>query len=119
MLDDSNKYFKNNNIVINGSLMQNKAWVQPQVIDENVEIVNGGYIIKDDICYLNMKVKALKTFTWDSEILHGLPRPLMDELQLGTNATDRVIRLENDKIIVGTGITTDTMYKFTATYLIK
>ena len=119
ILDDSNKYFKNNNIVINGSLMQNKAWVQPVIIDDNVEIVNGGYIIKDGICYLNMKVKALKTFTWDSEILSGLPRPLMDELQLGTNATDRVIRLENDKIIVGTGITTNNMYKFSATYLIK
>ena len=119
VLDDSNKYFKNNNIVINGSLMQNKAWIQPAIIDENVEIVNGGYIIKDGICYLNMKVKALKTFTWDSEILRGLPRPLMDEIQLGTNATDRVIRLENDKIIVGSGITTNAMYKFTATYLIK
>ena len=119
VLDDSNKYFKNNNIVINGSLMQNKTWIQPTIIDENVEIVNGGYIIKDGICYLNMKVKALKTLSWDSEILTGLPRPLMDELQLGTNATDRVIRLENDKIIVGSGITTNAMYKFTATYLIK
>lgn len=119
VLDDSNKYFKNNNIVINGNLMQNKAWIQPPVIDANVEIINGGYIIKDGICYLNMKVKALKTLTWDSEILHGLPRPLMDELQLATNATDRVIRLENDKIIVGTGITTNNTYKFSASYLIK
>lgn len=119
VVDDSNKYFKNNNIVINGSLMQNKAWVQPAIIDDNVQIINGGYIIKDDICYLNMKVKALKTLTWDSEILHGLPRPLMDELQLGTNVTDRVIRLENDKIIVGTGITTNNTYKFSASYLIK
>lgn len=119
VLDDSNKYFKNNNIVINGNLMQNKTWIQPPVIDANVEIINGGYIIKDGICYLNMKVKASKTLTWDSEILHGLPRPLMDELQLGTNVTDRVIRLENDKIIVGTGITTNNTYKFSASYLIK
>lgn len=119
ILDDSNKYFKNNNVVINGSEMQNKTWTQPQVIDGNVEIVNGGYIVKDGICYLNMKVKALKTFAWDSEILQGLPRPLMDELQLAVNVTDRSIRLENNKIIVGTGITTNNTYKFSATYLIK
>lgn len=118
-LDDDNKYFKNNNIVINGTLMQNKTWTQPSIIDNNVEIMKGGYIVKNGICYLNMEVKGLNTYTWASEILKGLPRPLMDKIQLTTNMTDRVIRIENDKIIVGTGLTIDTVYRFSATYLIK
>ena len=118
-LDDDNKYFKNNNIVINGVLMQNKTWMQPSIIDNNVEIMNGGYIIKNGICYLNMEVKGLNTYTWATEILTGLPRPLMDKLQLASNMTDRVIRIENDKIIVGTGLTIDTVYRFSASYLIK
>ena len=118
-LDDDNKYFKNNNIVINGVLMQNKTWTQPTIIDGNVQITKGGYIVKNGVCYLNMEVKGLNTYTWASEILKGLPRPLMDNIQLTTNMTDRVIRIENDKIIVGTGLTTDTVYRFSATYLIK
>ena len=118
-LDDDNKYFKNNNIVINGTLMQNKTWIQPSIIDNNVEIMNGGYIVKNGICYLNMEVKGLNTYTWATEILKGLPRPLMDKIQLTSNMTDRVIRLENDKIIVGTGLTIDTVYRFSASYLIK
>ena len=119
ILDNDNKYFKNNNIVINGTLMQNKTWIQPSIIDNNVEITKGGYIVKNDVCYLNMEVKGLNTYTWATEILTGLPRPLMDKIQLASNMTDRVIRLENDKIIVGTGLTTDTVYRFSATYLIK
>ena len=119
ILDNDNKYFKNNNIVINGTLMQNKTWIQPSIIDNNVEITKGGYIVKNGICYLNMEVKGLNTYTWVTEILTGLPRPLMDNLQLATNMTDRVIKIENDKIIVGTGLTTDTVYRFSATYLIK
>lgn len=119
ILDNDNKYFKNNNIVINGTLMQNKTWIQPSIIDNNVEIMNGGYIVKNGICYLNMEVKGLNTYTWASEILKGLPRPLMDKLQLASNMTDRVIRIENDKIIVGTGLTADTVYRFSASYLIK
>ena len=119
ILDNDNKYFKNNNIVINGTLMQNKTWIQPSIIDNNVEITKGGYIVKNGVCYLNMEVKGLNTYTWATEILTGLPRPLMDKIQLASNMTDRVIRLENDKIIVGTGLTTDTVYRFSATYLIK
>lgn len=66
-----------------------------------------------------MEVKGLNTYTWTSEILQGLPRPLMGKIQLASNMTDRLIRLENDKILVGTGLTANTVYRFSATYLIK
>ena len=43
--NDENKYFKNNSITINGILMRNKALKTPTIIDEQVEITSGGYIL--------------------------------------------------------------------------
>lgn len=119
VLDDDNKYFKNNNIVINGSLMQNRTWTVPTVPSDTGTYVSGGYIVKDGICYLNMKVTATQTTTWDTTIVTGLPVPAMTEYQLASSKADKALRVENNTIIASGGTTAEATYKFSGSYLIK
>lgn len=118
-LDDTNKYFKNNRVIINSTMMQNKSWLVPSVMNNDVEILGGGYIVKDGICYINLKFKGLNTYTWDNEVLQGLPVPLMDSISIASNLLDREIVIEGNKMIVRKGITTNSTYKVTACYIIK
>ena len=118
-LDDTNKYFKNNRVIINSTMMQNKSWLVPSVMNNYVEILGGGYIVKDGICYINLKFKGLNTYTWDNEVLQGLPVPLMDSISIASNLLDREIVIEGNKMIVRKGITTNSTYKVTACYIIK
>lgn len=118
-LDDTNKYFKNNRVIINSTMMQNKSWSVPSVMDNDVEILGGGYIVKDGICYINLKFKGLNTYTWDNEVLQGLPVPLMNSISIASNLLDREIVIEGNKMIVRKGITTNFTYKVTACYIIK
>ena len=117
--DDTNKYFKNNRVIINSTMMQNKSWLVPSVMNNDVEILGGGYIVKDGICYINLKFKGLNTYTWDNEVLQGLPVPLMDSISIASNLLDREIVIEGNKMIVRKGITTNSTYKVTACYIIK
>ena len=117
--DDTNKYFKNNRVIINSIMMQNKSWLVPSVMNNDVEILGGGYIVKDGICYINLKFKGLNTYTWDNEVLQGLPVPLMDSISIASNLLDREIVIEGNKMIVRKGITTNSTYKVTACYIIK
>lgn len=100
-------------------MMQNKSWLVPSVMNNDVEILGGGYIVKDGICYINLKFKGLNTYTWDNEVLQGLPVPLMDSISIASNLLDREIVIEGNKMIVRKGITTNSTYKVTACYIIK
>ena len=119
ILDDDNKYFKNNNIIINGTLMQNRTWTIPTVPSDTGTYVTGGYIVKNGICYINMKVTATQTTTWDTTIVTGLPVPAMSEYQLSNSKADKALRVENNAVIVSGGTTAEVTYKFSGSYLIK
>ena len=117
--NDENKYFKNNSISINGVLMKDKALKTPTIIDEQVEIISGGYIVDNGICYISMSLKSLKTQTWGNEILSGMPSPL-NNIPLICSKADLICSLNvSGKIIYNPSISEGDTFNISATYIIK
>ena len=117
--NDENKYFKNNSITINGVLMRNKALKTPTIIDGQVEIISGGYIVENGICYISMSLRALKTQTWGNEILSGIPSPL-NNIPLICSKADLICSLNvSGKIIYNPSISEGDTFNISATYIIK
>ena len=118
-LDDTNKYFKNNRVIINSTLMKNKVLLQPTVIDSQVEITSGGYIVDNGICYISMSLKALKTQAWGNEILSGLPLPLNSIFLACSNSALRCSLNTSGKISYNPSITENDTFTVTGTYIVK
>ena len=118
-LDDANKYFKNNRVTINSTVMKNKTLLQPKIIDAQVEITSGGYIVDNGICYIFMSLKALKTQSWGNEILSGLPIPLNSIFLPCSNTTLRCSLSTGGKISYNPSITENDTFTITGTYIVK
>ena len=118
-LDDDNKYFKNNRVIINGTQMKNKTLLQPTIIDGQVEITSGGYMIDDNKCYIFMTLKALKSQTWGNEILSSLPSSY-NKISLSCSKEGLRCTLTNDgKILYNPSITENDSFTISGMYIIK
>ena len=118
-LDDDNKYFKNNRVIINGTQMKNKAMLLPTVIDSQVEITSGGYMVDDNKCYISITLKALKSQTWGNEILSNLP-PSYNKLSLSCSKEGLRCTLTTDgKIVYNPSITENDTFTISGMYIIK
>ena len=99
--------------------MKNKALKTPTIIDNQVEIISGGYIVDNGICYISMSLKSLKTQTWGNEILSGMPSPLND-IPLICSKADLICSLDvSGKIIYNPSISEGDTFNISATYIIK
>ena len=73
--DDVNKYAENNEIYINSKKLFSTAMNSVSAIDEQVQILNGGYREFNGMIFVNIEFKCLKDQEWGNEIISGLPRP--------------------------------------------
>ena len=122
-IDYPNVYFSNNKVEINTELQSpvNTVLLQtPEIVSTNAEILSGGYIIKNGIVYVDIKVKSLQSFTWPSELL-VFPQPLLDSsMSIYFEGEIKICKIDtNGKLVVGPKIATDEVYNICGTYILK
>ena len=118
--ESDSKYFKNNSVIINGEVMRDMSVQTPTIIDEQVEIVSGGFIINDNICHITLTLKPLKTQDWGNEILSGLPAPVFDRTVLTSSKPNMIFTLLKDgKMVYNPSITAGETIRISSSYFIK
>ena len=118
-LDDEGKYFKNNRITINGTVMKNRTILQPTIIEDQVEITSGGYIVDDGKCYIFMTLKALKTQNYGNEILKSFPAAFNDISLSCSKEGLRCYLTHDGKVIYNPSITENDTFIVSGSYIIK
>lgn len=58
-------------------LFSDTGWIAPTIYSNRVVILDGGYIIKDGFCYVNMRFKVNTSLSANStwSLFSGLPKP--------------------------------------------
>ena len=118
IIDDENNYFENNDVKINGVSKVSKTWNVPTVYNNEVSISYGGYIVKDNICYVTISVKALNTYTWATEILTGFPIPI-NRIQLSISNSNNTAYIRTDGQMWLSNLSANENYIISGSYLIN
>ena len=117
-ITNSQNYFKNNQLTINGEDKKVDIQITPTIVSSNSEVIKGGYIERDGIVYVDVVVKSLVTLNYPSELLSGFPKPKIDT-SMNNYFTEykRTLINTNGKLIVGATVTTDDTYYISGCYI--
>ena len=91
----------------------------PTIYDSNCVILEGGYSIKNGVCYINLEIKALKNYDFANILLHGFPKPIANSpLNLYTDQKKSLLNIRGE-LVVGNTIINNEVYSISGSYLIK
>ena len=117
--DDVDKYTQNNEIYINSKKLYSKKMNTVTAIDNQVEILSGGYMEVNGMVFVNIEFKCLKTQSWGSEIIQGLPRVRFNT-PLSCNRVDKTLSiLTSGKITINPSMTENEIIRVSGFYLLN
>ena len=117
--DYVDKYSQNNEIYINSKKLYSKKMNTVTAIDNQVEILGGGYMEVNGMVFVNIEFKCLKTQSWGSEIIQGLPRAKFNT-PLSSNIVNKTLSiLTSGKITLNPSMTENEIVRVSGFYLLN